>query len=179
MTSDREIRTDAKLKGLPRATRDELWRMRHPEEDGEKVKYVDILVWLKDQGIDSSLAALSEFYAWERQERRMEAARQRAEQARTMLAADPDATPEAIARVGQMVFSAEVVDAGNVRAFVALEKLRLQQMQLDHDNRRIAMLEERQRAAKQKLEAATSAAKAGGGLTPETLAAIEEAANLL
>ena len=142
MEADKEIRADAKLKNLSREVRDDLWRMRHPEEDGEKVRSADILVWLQStHGVRCSLAALSEYYAWERSERRMEAARLRAEQARRLMAQDPAATPEAIARMGQMAFTSEMVDAGNVRAFVALEKLRLAQRLADQDERRLAMLE--------------------------------------
>jgi hypothetical protein len=179
MPADKEIRSDAKLKNLPREVRDHLWRFRNPEEDGEKVRFIDILLYLKGKGIESSLGALSEFFAWERAERRMEGARARAEQARTLLAADPNATPEDVARVGQMVFTSEMVDAGNVKAFVALEKLRMQQQALDHDRRRITLLEANAAQAKAKLDALATAAKSGGGLTPETLRQIEEAAGLL
>lgn len=47
------------------------------------------------------------------------------------------------------------------------------------DGRKLAMLEASAREAKAKLEALTTAAKSQGGLTPETLRQIEEAAGLL
>lgn len=47
------------------------------------------------------------------------------------------------------------------------------------DSRKLAMLEANARDAKAKLEALTTAAKSQGGLTPETLKQIEEAAGLL
>jgi hypothetical protein len=127
---------------------------------------VDILVWLKDHGIDSSLGALSEFYAWERTERRMEAARERASQAREELAKDPNATPEDVARVGQIVFTSEMVDAGNVRGFVALEKLRLANRVADQDERRLAILEAKARRLED-AEAKVAAIQGDASLTPE------------
>lgn len=47
------------------------------------------------------------------------------------------------------------------------------------DGRKLAMLEANARDAKAKLDALTTAAKSQGGLTPETLRQIEEAAGLL
>jgi hypothetical protein len=47
------------------------------------------------------------------------------------------------------------------------------------DSRKLAMLEGAAKEAKSKLDAVTSAAKSQGGLTPETLKQIEEAAGLL
>lgn len=177
---DKEIRADAKLKNLPAEMLEELWRFRNPEEDGEKLTYVAVLAELQTRhGISSSLGALSEFYSWLRMERRMTAARARAEQARTLLAQDPNATPEAIANVGHITFTSEMVQDGNVKAFVALEKLRLASRQLDFDGRRLTLLEDKAAEAKAMLLALTSNAKSKGGLTPETLAEIEHAAGLL
>ena len=44
-----------------------------------------------------------------------------------------------------MVFTSEMVDAGNVRAFVQLEKLRLSQRVIDQDERRLQILEAKAR----------------------------------
>ena len=179
METTKEIRADAKLKSLPQEVRDTLWRFRYPEEDGEKLTYVAVLAWLKSElGLESSLAALSDFYSWERMERRMAAARERAEQARRELASDPNATPEAIARVGQMVFTAEMVDDGNLKAFVALEQIRIQQRQLDLDHAKFSLI----KAKADRLDAMEAKArdmKAGGGLTPETLEMLEKQLKLL
>jgi ribosomal protein L9 len=197
MNDDKEIRSDAKLKNLPREMRDDLWRMRHPEEDGEKVRFIDILAWLKGKGVDSSLASLSEYYSWERTERRMEAARARADQAGRMLASDPNATPEDVARVGQMVFTSEMVDSGNVKAFVQLEKLRLAQKQTEQDERKldqrdqeltqretlVAQSERRVALLEKKAEFADAVKKAAenslGGITAEQMAEIERKLKLL
>ena len=177
---DKEIRADAKLKNLPPEILEDLWRYRNPEENGQKLTLEAILAELKIRyGITSSMGALSEFYAWLRMERRMAAARARAEQARLLLAQDPSATPEAIAHVGHLTFTSEMVQDGNVKAFVALEKLRLASRQLDFDGRRLKLLEDKAAEAKAMLLALTNNAKSKGGLTPETLAEIEHAAGLL
>jgi hypothetical protein len=176
---DKEIRADAKLKNLQPEVLEELWRYRNPEEDGQKLTFVEVLAVLQSKhGISSSLGALSEFYSWLRMERRMAAARARAEQARTMLASDPEATPEAIARVGQMTFTAEMVSDGNVKAFVELEKLRMANRQLDLDQEKFKII----KAKADRLDAMESKAKelkAGGGLSAETLEMLEKQLRIL
>jgi hypothetical protein len=177
--NDKEIRADAKLKNLPPEILEELWRYRNPEEDGRKLTYVEVLAELQSaHGISSSLGALSEFYSWLRLERRMQAARNRAEQARTLLAQDPAATPEAIARVGQMTFTAEMVQDGNVKAFVSLEKLRILERQINQDERRLALLETKARRMDE-LEAKAKEIKQAGGLSAETLEMLEKQLKLL
>jgi len=176
---DKEIRADAKLKNLPPEILEDLWRFRNPEEDGEKLTFVAVLAELQTRyGIVSSLASLSEFYSWQRMERRMTEARARAEQARTLLAQDPNATPEAIANVGHMTFTSEMVQDGNVKAFVALEKIRLASRQLDFDHRRLQLLE----GKAQRLDALEAKAKEihqAGGLSAETLEMLEKQLKLL
>lgn len=154
MSGDKEIRSDAKLKNLPPAVLDELWRMRHPveeqadAEEGEEpkvFKYVEILVWLKEtHGVDSSLGALSGFYAWLRMERRFRRAEEVADQVRQELAKGNTYTAEDIEREAQRVFTAEALEYGDVKAFVALSKLRLENRRLDQDERRLVMLETRE-----------------------------------
>ena len=152
-----EPRADAKLKGLPRSVRDTLWLMRNPLDEGDKrFSYAEILVWLQSEhGVHSSLAALTPYFAWERMIREMEQARADAQQAQEEMAKDPHATPEAIARVGQMVFTSRVTRDGNIKAFVALEKLRLQHQALEHDERKLALLEAKANQADQAKEVLT------------------------
>ena len=141
---DKDHRADAKLIGL--AERDEdayqtLWRFRNPEEDGEKLTYAVILLMLPERfGISSSLPGLHKFYCWQRLDHRMREARAAANQAREMRAADPTATAESIANVGQLVFTSEMVAAGNVKLFVELEKLRALNRQIDMDLEKLALL---------------------------------------
>lgn len=139
---DKEIRSDAKLKNLPQEVQEDLWRMRNPEEGGEKVKFEDILVWLKStHGMSSSLGALSEFYSWQRLRKRMDRAKSRSEQVRDELSADPSLTAEDLERAAQFTFTSEAMEGGNVKSYVALARLRLQARKLDQDDRRLQMLE--------------------------------------
>jgi hypothetical protein len=141
---DKEIRADAKLKNLAAEQLDTLWRLRNPEPGGEKLTLEAILVALPGLvGFSSSLASLSEFYKWLRLKRRIESAAQRANQARLELARDPSVTPADLDRLGQMVFTAETVEDGNVKAFVELSKLRMQARSLELNERKIAILEQK------------------------------------
>lgn len=180
LESDRLPRADARLKSLPAETRERLWAMRHPEDDGADAhRLVDVRAWLEaNLGLRASITAISEFYKWERIERRMAAARSRAGQAAQLLAADPGATPEDVARLGQMVFTAEMVEGGDVKSFVALERLRLQAAGLEHDARRIALLE-RKAARLDELERKAREIGAAGGLSDETLELLEKQLKLL
>ena len=180
MNHDKEIRSDAKLKNLPAQALEDLWRFRNPEEDGEKLTLEAILVEIPLRfGFTCSLSSLSEFYKWLRLKRRMDSAAKRASQARLELARDPKATPEDLDRIGQMVFTAETIEDGNVKGYVELAKLRLQARSLDINARKLRLLEAAAKEAKLKLDAVTSAAKSKGGISAETLAQIEEAAGLL
>ncbi len=137
-----EPRIDAKLKNLHKDALEDLWRFRYPEEGGTKLSYEEILVEIPLRyGITSSLGALSEFYSWLKLRKRMESAAERAEQVRIELAKDGSLTPDDLERVAQTVFTAETLEAGDVKAFVALAKLRLAQKQVAQDERRLAMLE--------------------------------------
>jgi hypothetical protein len=183
MDTDREIRIDAKLKG--RAEKDpqfaeEMWLYRNPGEDGEKLSMEAIAALLPDTyNISCSVSVVSEFYKWLRLRKRMENAAERASQARYALAQDPNMTPDMLARVGQMVFTAETIEDGNVKAYVELVKLQLQARSLEINARKLKLLEDSAKEAKARLTALTTAAKSNGGLTPETLKQIEEAAGLL
>lgn len=150
MSADKEIRSDAKLKNLPEDKLEELWQCRYPEdEDAVKLSYDEILVALPDMvGYSVSRSTLGEFYAWLRQKRRMDAARQRSEQAKLRFMQDmPDASPEELERLGQMVFTSETVEEGNIKGFVALMRANNTKKKLQIEERRIHLLEERARKA--------------------------------
>ena len=180
MNPDKEIRSDAKLKNLPAEALEDLWRFRNPEEGGTKLSYEEIAVEIPlRHAFTVSLSTLSEFYAWLRLKRRMDSAAERAMQARIELAKDGSLTPEDLERSAQIVFTAETLEAGDVQGYVALAKLGLARKSLALDARRINLLENAAAEAKAKLEAVLNGAKSQGGLTPETLRQIEEAAGLL
>lgn len=169
---EKEIRADAKLKNLPPEILEELWRLRNPaDEDEKKFTFVEVLVWLKGHGIDSSLGALSEFYSWLRLKRRIEAAAERATQVRMELAKDSTITPDDLERIAQTVFTAETIEGGDVEAFVKLATLRLNRQRVDQDERKLKLLEAKAAfydAVKEKAKNAGS-----GGVTAEQMEEIE------
>lgn len=177
MEPTKEIRADAKLKSLSQATRDELWRMRYPEEDGEKVKFTAILAWLKHTfALESSLASLSDFYAWERMARRIQHAKDRAEQVRMEMAKDSNITPDDLERVAQSVFTAETLAEGDIKNYVALATLRLNRQRVNQDERKLELLEKKAAFADAVKQAAEASA---GGITAEQMAEIERKLKLM
>jgi hypothetical protein len=75
-----------------------------------------------------------------------------------------------------MVFTAETLEDGNVKGYVALAKLRLASRALDHDARRLAVLEAKAAFA----DAVKAAAEnSTGGITAEQMAEIERKLKLL
>jgi hypothetical protein len=192
--SDKEIRADAKLKNLHEEALQELWRFRNPEEGGEKLTLEAICVEVPLRyGFTVSLSTLSDFYAWLRLKRRLDARATLADQLKLELAKNPDVSEEQIKKAGQRLFMAEGIIEKDSKVFADMVKIgqadtklqqndkRLKQTDkvIDQNNRRIKLLEEAAAEAKAKLLALTSAAKSQGGLSPETLKQIEEAAGLL
>lgn len=174
------VYSNSKLKNLAHEDLETMWRFRYPEDGGTKLSYEAILVEIpKLFGFSSSLGALSEFYRWLKLRRRMEAAKERADQVKLELAKNGELDADELERVAQTVFTSEAMEGGDAKTYVALATLRLNKRRTELEERRIKLLEERAAEAKAKLEAIANAAKSTGGLTPETLAAIEEAAGLL
>ena len=181
MNPDQPPRADAKLKNLPDEAQEALWEYLHPADPEERRRTLaeaQSEVPLR-HGFTVSLGSLSEWRSWYALRRRMNAARERADQTRIELLKDASLRPDEIEKVAQAVFTAETLEAGNVKGYVALAQLRLKARQLDHDARKLALLEAAAAQAKEKLLALTATAKTKGGLTPETLAEIEAAAGLL
>jgi hypothetical protein len=172
--SDKEVRADAKLKNLPADVLDTLWRLRNPEEDGEKLTLEAVLVELKDtHGIEVSLSTLSEFYKWLRLKRGIESAKARAQQARYELAKSGELDLEAIEQVAQGVFTAEMTDAGNIKGFLALRKIQLLERKIKDDERRTKIDErkiqllEAKAARLDKAESDIAAIRENAGLSEE------------
>lgn len=178
MPAEKEIRADAKLKNLPAEVLDELWRFRNPEDDGEKLKMEAILVELKNNyDLEVSLSTLSEFYKWLRFKRRMDSGRRITDQVMEQMRKDPSLTVQQMHDAAQYVFTNATMDEDDPKTYIALAKLRLEAEKIKNDERRIKLLEDNAKAAKDKLESLTKENK--GGLTAETLKIIEEAAGLL
>jgi hypothetical protein len=175
-------RADAKLQNLPPAALDELWALRHPEVEGDRAwTLTDVAAWVPGRfGFDVAVSAVGNFYQWLELKRRMDGAAARSEQAKLeWVRENPGATPDDLEKLGQMVFTSEAIQDGNVKAFVALLRERTRAKIVEHDRRRLELLETAAADAKAKLLAVTTAAKSQGGISAETLARIEEAAGLL
>lgn len=187
MDKDKEIRSDAKLKNLPEQALEDLWAMRYPGEDGTKLSLEDIAVEIPLRyGLTVSISTVSEFYSWLRLKKRLAARANLSDQLKLEMAKDPHMTEEQMARAGQRLFMAESIIEKDARVFADLVKIgqndqRIKQNdeKIGLDKRRLKLLEDNAAEAKAKLLAVTTAAKSSGGLTPETLKQIEEAAGLL
>jgi len=176
--SEKEVRADAKLKNLPDEVLDILWRLRNPEEDGEKLTLEAVLVELKDNhNIEVSISTLSEFYKWLRFKRRMESGRKITNQVMEQMRRDPSMTLDQMHDAAQFVFTNATMDEDDPKTYIALAKLRLDAEKVKNDTRRIKLLEDNAASAKAKLENLVTTNR--GGLTAETLKIIEEAAGLL
>jgi len=70
------------------------------------------------------------------------------------------------------------VQDGNIKAFVALEKLRIQERQVNQDERKLKMLESKA-ARLDAMEAKAREIKQAGGLSAETLEMLEKQLKLL
>lgn len=170
-------RADAILKNQPEEVQEEIFALFR-SEDGQTRTLQEVHGRLPEYGINISLSAFASWRSWYALERRMDAAKARSEQARlTLLTQDPNMDPEKLEAVAQMVFTAETLDQGDLAGYVRLAELRLKAKALEHDSRKLKLLEARAEEAKKLLTDASAAAR--GGLTEETLQRMEEAARLL
>ena len=142
----RQVNSNAKLKTLPPDALEEMWALRHPEPEGKVYSYTEILTMLPQlYDITSSMGALSEFYSWLDLKRSMDNAIARAEQAQLEFAAEhPQASPETLQGVGQMVFTSRALAAGDLKGFVMLmdvwerRQARLMQEDIWRDKKAVA-----------------------------------------
>lgn len=195
MDTPKEPREDAKLQNLPEEELEVLWRFRHPEPGGKKLKMSAIAavqVPLR-YGFPISISSLSYFYKWLAVRRDFRESRDVVHQIKEELKRDPDMSLEAIERAGVIMLATGGIQRKDGKLFSAMMKIgqgrtkldqndkRLKQTDkvIEQNNRRIRLLEEAAADAKAKLLAIANNAKSTGGLTPETLRQIEEAARLL
>jgi hypothetical protein len=150
----KKVRPESKLKTLSEETQETLWQLLNVAMDGREnpMTYDEARAWLlADHGVSTSNAAMSEWYSWYGLRQRMERAQERASQAQTKaLALDPSLDASHLERLGQMVFTAETLEDGNVKGFVELLKLKakeqereLKRQSLELDARRVALLEQK------------------------------------
>lgn len=176
--SPRKARADSKLDGLPPARHAELvqgllcgW------------SYLQAIDWLAVEcGVSVSLSSFTPFHRRhvepvlrERKQFAALSAATLAKLAKETAAFDAAAIGELKEYAYRLIRSPESDPEEARRWMETLIKAQAGQ----RDDRKLSLLEANAREAKAKLLAMTSAAKSAGGLTPETLRQIEEAAGLL
>ena len=125
---DREIRNDAKLKGdaLTEEQHQELWDLRYPAGESKRMSLEDIAATEVPRICSRTCApsTLSTYYTWAKLEREAKEAYEAGEQAKLIfLQKNPDASPESLANVGQMIFTNKSVRDGDLKGFVELMSL--------------------------------------------------------
>lgn len=165
MDKPKKPRADSKLKNLPAEDQEAIWTLMHPtDKDTPAMTLEAVAAAVMDSyRISVGLSTLSEWHSWFALERRMLNARNRANQTAVELARNSDMSPADIERVAQTVFTAETLEAGNVKAYVALATLNLERAKLAqadakidlsrkalaHDARRLELLEAKAKQADQ------------------------------
>lgn len=165
---------------------EDMWRFRHPEEDGEKLSLEAVLVELDVRyGMQFSLDTVSRFYRWLKVRRDARQRREDISQLKQEMAKDPNIAPEKIESFGRVMFLTDGVVDKNAKVFNTAYKLgqtdktlaqndkRLKQTDksLEMEARRVSVLEKKAAfydAVKEKAKDAGS-----GGVTAEQMEDIE------
>jgi hypothetical protein len=176
MTALRKTRCDAKVEALPTEQFDALcaWLFR------ENVSFDVAKARLAEKfQVAISRNALSNWYQRECQARMIERIRSGRHISESIQAdlksAAPTVNDATLHLIGQKAFDLAVSESPNVKDLALLTKLLLETRQQDLDRRKLALLEEKANEAKAQLTELASK----GGLSPETLQAIEAAAKIL
>lgn len=151
---EKEPRADAKLKNLTEEEQESLWSyLQEKTGDGKRRPLTDLLseVPLR-HGFTTSAPSLSEWRSWYGLKRRMDRAKKRADQARLEYASQhPDLDPSELEKIGQLVFTAESIENGNIKAYVQLMALRLEAAKVAQGSEKIRLAEEALAQAERKL----------------------------
>lgn len=176
MTALRKQRSDATLKTLPEVVQQQLFALIRTKSYAE-VRKIAAEKWQ----VETSAAALSEFYRWYPLSRRIEAAKDTADEVAKVLRSlgDVNLDDDKIQRAAQAMFEAQAMKAGDADTFIGLRKLRLkegdQKLARSALELKVKQYEDKIAAARASLEKA----KSKGGLDKSTLALIEEQLRLL
>lgn len=143
MQAQKKPRADSKLKNLPEEAQEALWSLMHPTDRSKPAATLEgaAVFCEMEFGFAPALSSLSEWHSWFSLARRMSAAAERAAQVRLELAKDSSITPDDLERIAQTVFTAETLEGGDIKSYVALAKLNLQRRSLELDTRKLAILE--------------------------------------
>lgn len=174
---DKKPRSDSKLDALAPEHKHALTEMLVRNE-----RYVSILQWLQDEcGVESSLAALSAYNKRVVAPLIAEQRKLAVQRAEMVIAEadgfDWDAASSELLR--QTVFGLMCNPNADQEQITNMFRLLLAHQKNQTESRRLALLEEKNAAAKKMLEAAAKNKTGDNALTPEALALIEQAAGLL
>lgn len=119
---------------------EDMWRFRHPEEDGEKLTLEAVLVELDVRyGMPvGSLDTLSRFYRWLKVRRDAREKRDSIRQFKEELAKDPDMDRAKIEEAGQLMFLADSMVEKNAKVFAGMVKLGQGNKSLDQRDKQLA-----------------------------------------
>lgn len=114
------VRADAKLQNLPPAALDELWSLRHPEEEGGKVwTLTDVAAWIPGRfGFSVGKSAVALFYQWLELKVRMDNRAAAVDQFKERLAKDKTFSADQLKQVGQKLFMADGLLASDPKTFL-------------------------------------------------------------
>lgn len=169
MSATRKPRADSVLKTLPEERQEAIAALLASKTLQE------VRAELRKDGIVTSSSALSEFWSWWQ----LRAAMQRREaRVSTMIeelrTKQPSISEADLFEYGQSLFGQMAIAEEDTASWYRTQRLALAKTKLDLERRRIEVLESQLKKVQQAVTEAKS-----GGLTPETLTKIEEAARLL
>lgn len=178
---DREIRSDSKLKGdaLTDEQHQELWDLRYPAGETEPMSLEDIAATEVPRicSVTCAVSTLSDYYKWARRRKRIKDARQSAEEAKVeLLTKEPDTSEEQLERYGQLVFMNEAIETLDAKTFGMLKRLKIAEIKVENDSRKIALLERKAEFADEVKKAAENRE---GGVTAEEMEEIERRLKLM
>ncbi len=171
---------------------DEMWRLRHPEKDGQKLTLVEVMVELqKKHGISiKSLSTVSSFYKWLAVRRDFQQSRNVIYQIKEQMREDPEFTEEAIERAGVVMMATRGIQTKDGKLFSAMMKIGQGRVKLKQNDAKLGLQKEVVELDKRKLalletkaafyDAVKKSAETGeGGITAEEMADIERRLKLL
>ncbi|HEY4414480.1 MAG TPA: hypothetical protein VGO57_02215 [Verrucomicrobiae bacterium] len=136
MSTQPKPRADAKLKTLPPERQADIFaKLNLPVKQGGG--YAETLKWLKDDGLETSLGALSQFFSWYSLKQQMERNESTVE---TLLekvaAANTGLSPERIQELGQSFFTAMALEQQDPKAWYLTQQVGLKKEQLLLDRKK-------------------------------------------
>ncbi len=124
----RKPRADSKLKTLPEE------RQAAIAEYARAKTLAETLLWLREDGLQTSAAALSEFLSWFALQQQLQRNASTVETLLANLSHDlPEASPEKIQAIGQSFFSALALEQQDAKGWFLTQQINLKNQQLSLD----------------------------------------------